>query len=406
MTDRPAAHAGAPAAAPAAKRRRGRLVAGIAVAAVLVALGAGYLISRQAGVPTIQTATVAASDLEVTVSAPGSVAAGTVTPVYAPAPGRLSAVKVADGQAVKAGDVLATLDDAALKQAVAQAQAQVAQADAQAESARAAGAAADAQRAAAKAMPDDTDAQAAARRAAIAAADAAAGSAKAALDAAGATRSSAASALAAAQADAKKATITAPVAGTVRLPVLAITSLDGTGPTAAAGASVTTAAPLFTITDPSKVVFEAQVDEADVAGVKAGQQASVTLDAYPGRTFAGSVAEVAASSIATKTGGVAYLVKVPLTPGDATLRLGMSGDAALATASVPQALVVPVQAVFADAGKRYVYKVADGKVAKTEVAVGASTDTQAQIVSGLAAGDVVATTQLTALTDGVGVHVA
>ena len=67
---------------------------------------------------------------------------------------------------------------------------------------------------------------------------------------------------------------------------------------------------------------------------------------------------------------------------------------------------MPVQAVFADAGKRYVYKVADGKVAKTEVAVGASTDTQAQIVSGLAAGDVVATTQLTALTDGVGVHVA
>lgn len=188
-------------------------------------------------------------------------------------------------------------------------------------------------------------------------------------------------------------------------PVLAITALDGSGPKAAAGAAVTAAAPVFTIVDLTKVVFAAQVDEVDIAAVKPGAKASVTLDAYPGRPFDGVVSEVAASSITTKTGGVAFVVKVPLTTGDAVLRLGMSGDVSLAAQAVPGALVVPAQAVLTDGGKRYVFKVDAGKVVRTEVGVGASTDTQTQITSGLAAGDVVATSQLTALKDGASVNV-
>ena len=148
------------------------------------------------------------------------------------------------------------------------------------------------------------------------------------------------------------------------------------------------------------------VDEADVAGVLAGATASVTLDAYAGRTFAGTVAEIGTSAVTTKTGGVAYLVKVPLTPGDAVLRLGMSGDVALATQNVAGALVVPAQAVQSDGAKHYVFKVAAGKVARVEVAVGAATDTLTQITSGLAAGDVVATSQLGSLKDGASVNVA
>ena len=386
--------------------KRGRLIAGGVAVAVLAALGGGYAFSQANAKTTITTATAASQDLSVTVSAPGTVDAAARTSVYSPIAGTLTAVKVTDGQAVKAGDVLATLDDSALASAVAQARAAVAQAHAQRNAASAQLAQAKAQREAARAMPDDTDALESARDAAIHAADAAASAASASQEAAAAAQSAASDALKTAEANAAKASITAPVDGTVTFPVLAITSLDGTGPKAAAGASVSTATPVFTIVDLTQVVFSAQVDEADVAGVKAGATASVTLDAYPGRPFAGTVSEIGTSSVTTKTGGVAYLVKVPLTPGDAVLRLGMSGDVALATQNVAGALVVPAQAVQSDGAKHYVFKVAAGKVARVEVAVGAATDTLTQITSGLAAGDVVATSQLGSLKDGASVNVA
>jgi len=386
--------------------KRGRLIAGGVAVAVLAALGGGYAFSQANAKTTITTATAASQDLSVTVSAPGTVDASARTSVYSPIAGTLTAVKVTDGQAVKAGDVLATLDDSALASAVAQARAAVAQAHAQRNAASAQLAQAKAQREAARAMPDDTDALESARDAAIHAADAAASAASASQEAAAAAQSAASDALKTAEANAAKASITAPVDGTVTFPVLAITSLDGTGPKAAAGASVSTATPVFTIVDLTQVTFSAQVDEADVAGVKAGATASVTLDAYPGRPFTGTVAEIGTSSVTTKTGGVAYLVKVPLTPGDAVLRLGMSGDVALATQNVAGALVVPAQAVQSDGAKHYVFKVAAGKVARVEVAVGAATDTLTQITSGLAAGDVVATSQLGSLKDGASVNVA
>lgn len=371
--------------------KKGRIIAGGVAVAVLAALGAGYAISQQSAKTTVATASAKTSDLVVTVSAPGTVDAGARTSVYSAVAGTLATVKVADGQAVKAGDVLATLDAASVNSAVAQAQAQVAAADAQS-------ALASAQLAAAKAMPRDTDAQISARNAAINAADAA-------KDAAGAAQSAAAEVLANARATAAKTTITAPVAGTVSFPVLMITSLDGTGPKAAAGASVSTASPVFTIVDLTKVVFAAQVDEADIAGVTVGGKASITLDAFAGRTFDGTVAEIATASMTTKTGGTAYLVKVPLTPGDAVLRLGMSGNVSIAAQTVAGALTVPTQAVQSDGSTKFVYKVVDGKVAKTTVVIGAATDTATQITSGLVAGDVVATSNLGSLKDGASVNV-
>ena len=396
--------------------KRSRIIAGVVALAAVAAVGGGYAYSQANNKTTITTATVASRNLDVTVNAQGSVDAASTTSVFSPIAGTLATVKVADGQQVKAGDVLATLDTTSLHAAVAQAETQVSQADAQAkaadaqvESADAQSRAADNQLKTAKNLPSDTDALDQARTSAIKAAQAAQGqasaaqnAASAAQDAAQAAQDAAANALKTAQDNAAKGTINAPLAGTITLNSL---TASPDGPKPAAGASVTTATPLFTLVDLSKLDFAAQVDEADIGAVKAGQPASVTLDAFPGRPFTGTVSEVSTHSVTTKTGGVAYVVKVPLTEGDATLRLGMSGDVTLTTNQVGNALVVPTQAVGADGAAKYVFKVVNGKVVKTTVTVGSSTDTQAQITSGLAAGDVVATSQLTALKDGASVNV-
>lgn len=386
--------------------KKGRIIAGVAALAVLAALGGGYAYSQQAGKPTISTARAVVQDLSVSISAPGSVDATSRTSVFSPIAGTLEAVRVSDGQTVKAGDVLATLDGASSRTAVAQARAQVAQADAQARAASAQLATARAQRAAARAMPTATDEQKSARNAALSAADAAEQSARAAQSAASAAQSSAAVVRTNAENNAGKLAITAPTGGVVSFPVLTLTSLDGSGTRAAAGAAVTTATPVFSIVDLSRVDFAAQVDEADIAGVKVGQQSSVSLDSFPGDPFPGAVSEISTSSITTKTGGTAFVVKVPLAPGDRSVRLGMSGNVSIATQTVNGALVVPIQAVQTGGTTKYVYRVANGKVSRTTVTVGSATDTLTQVTSGLAAGDLVATSQLGSLKDGASVNVA
>ena len=102
----------------------------------------------------------------------------------------------------------------------------------------------------------------------------------------------------------------------------------------------------------------------------------------------------------TSTGGVAFTTVIKLDAGDARLLTGMTGDADIATESIADALVVPVQAVVADGASRHVWKIDNGVAHKVAVEVGPSTDTLTQVTSGLAAGDVVATTNLTALAEG------
>lgn len=381
--------------APITKRRpkkRGRIIAAIVAVAVLAALGAGFALSQSSGKVTIATATATTQELSVTVSAPGTMQAATSTSVYSPLAGKLASVKVKDGQTVKKGDVLATLDADSLTNEVAQARAAVAAAQAQAS-------AANAQLATAKAMPTDTKKLKDARNAAI-------NAAYAAQEAATAAKSAANAALNLALDNANSRTITAPASGTVSFPTMAITSLDGSGPTAAPGATVSTTSPVFTIVDLDKVVFAAQVDEADIAGVTKGAKASVILDAFPNDPFEGKVSQIATASMTTKTGGTAYIVKVPLSPGKVTLRLGMSGNATIATESVADALVVPTQAVQTDGSLRFVYVVNGGTVVRTPVQVGAATDSLTQITDGLSAGAVVATSQFGSLKDGASVNVS
>jgi hypothetical protein len=82
----------------------------------------------------------------------------------------------------------------------------------------------------------------------------------------------------------------------------------------------------------------------------------------------------------------------------------MSGSADIEVEAVSGALTVPIEAILDDNGKKFVFVVSNNKVAKVEVTTGALTDTSAQVLTGLKDGDVVATSQLTTLTDGMTVR--
>jgi RND family efflux transporter MFP subunit len=126
------------------------------------------------------------------------------------------------------------------------------------------------------------------------------------------------------------AVITAPAAGTV------LRRMAKPGETVAPGAPV-----LVVASAGRGTVFRASVADRDLVRVTEGDEAEVTLDAYPGRTFAARVLEKGAAP-APVTG--AYVLTLAL-PGGGDLPTGLLGTAAVRTRGAERVRLVPVEAL-------------------------------------------------------------
>ena len=110
---------------------------------------------------------------------------------------------------------------------------------------------------------------------------------------------------------------------------------------------------LFVIAeDLSQMRLEVKVDEADVGQVAAGQRASFSVDAFPGRTFPARIERVdvgansgtatATTTAAATTGTVvAYTARLTVANPDLTLRPGMTATADIVTTERQGVLLVP-----------------------------------------------------------------
>ncbi len=98
---------------------------------------------------------------------------------------------------------------------------------------------------------------------------------------------------------------------------------------------------LFTLAeDLSQMELEVDVDEADVGQVKAGQKASFSVDAYPGRKYPANISRVSYGSQVTE-GVVSYPTVLKVSNDDLSLRPGMTATAEINTAVRENALLVP-----------------------------------------------------------------
>ncbi len=135
---------------------------------------------------------------------------------------------------------------------------------------------------------------------------------------------------------------------------------------------------LMTVSDLSAIDAEIKVAEADVVRIATGQPARVTLEAVPGREFSGRVVELGASALPVVGTGAAareFRVVVRIDNPDVNMRPGMTCDAEVLTAERRDVLSVPLQAVVLrpDAGGRErpgVFVVRDGRARFVPVATG------------------------------------
>lgn len=106
---------------------------------------------------------------------------------------------------------------------------------------------------------------------------------------------------------------------------------------------------LLTIADMSVIEAEVEVDETDVPYVQIGQEAEITVDAFPDRTYTGRVTEVGNSPIQAAATGAArtatnFKVVVQLEGEVPDIRPGFTCTAEITTATRTQAIAVPIQA--------------------------------------------------------------
>lgn len=135
---------------------------------------------------------------------------------------------------------------------------------------------------------------------------------------------------------------------------------------------------LMTISDLSAINAEIKVAEADVLRVSVGQAARVTLEAVAGREFSGRVVEVGASALPVVGSGAAareFRVVIRLDSPDPGLRPGLTCDAEVLTAERRNVLTVPLQAVMLRPGadgkdRTGVFVVRDGKAVFAPVKAG------------------------------------
>lgn len=92
--------------------------------------------------------------------------------------------------------------------------------------------------------------------------------------------------------------------------------------------------------DLTKMELQVKVDEADVGGVQAGQRATFSVDAWPGREYSAVITRVAFGASESE-GVISYLTILEVANDDLSLRPGMTGTAEITTLTREQALLVP-----------------------------------------------------------------
>jgi macrolide-specific efflux system membrane fusion protein len=365
------------------------------VAAILVVAGiVCWLILRPAGEaaasPSItqvtRTGTVSTATFEKSVSASGALTPTVDDDVSFEASGTVTSVKVAEGDTVKKGQVLATIDTLQLKADLLSAKADLATAKAD--------------QASAEDDDDGTDAaeqQVSAKKAAVEVAQAAENDAEDAMG--GATLKAPASGLLTAVDVAKGDAVT----GTSSSSLSGSGSGSGggtgtgsvgggTGSSSSSSGSSSSSTAQFTIVGTSSWEVAVTVGEDDVANVAKGDQVELTGDDLSDTVY-GTVSSVGLLP-SSSSGSVTYPVTVTVTGSPKGLHDGVSVTAKIVYERRSDVLSVPSAAVTTSNGTSTVLVVGDdGKTTKTPVAVGETSGQNVEITQGLTEGQKIRYTQ-------------
>jgi len=163
------------------------------------------------------------------------------------------------------------------------------------------------------------------------------------------------------------------------------------------GTMVKDTTPILTLMDLSEMKMLVNVIEKEFIYLQKGQSVKVTVTAFPDRVFTGRI-EIITPALELQSRTAEIQISIP-NPG-LVLKPGMFGRAEVLLRSNPQAVLVPIQSLVTEGGQDWLYVLKDDKVARRPVRKGAVRDTVVEILQGVVPGERVITAGQTALKDG------
>jgi len=348
------------------------IVSAIIVAIALVAV---FVVKQQSGYTKVLTAKIHKQDLATIVSGTGQIKPTTYVNVGANVMGRVTHFYVKEGDSVKKGQTVATIENVQQKANVAGQEAAIAAARTDINSYIAAEKTAEANVERAKAdleqkQLDWNRAQSLLKAGIMAKQDFDSKKAAYDTDVASVAQMQAQLNQAKAQTDSARGHLQTQIA-TLRAnqdmleKTIAIAPFDGIvtnmpvkeGETVVTGIQNTAGSTLMTLADMSVITAEVKVDETDIVNIKNGQPAEVSVDAIPGRVYKGHVTLVGDQALLRSTGIATsqsttgteeakdFKVVVTLDSPTQDLRPGLSTTAKITTAAKPNVLSLPIQAL-------------------------------------------------------------
>lgn len=152
--------------------------------------------------------------------------------------------------------------------------------------------------------------------------------------------------------------------------------------------------PLFKLGDVQKLVLECAVDESDIGRISVGKKAAVSLYAFPKQVFRGEVFEVLPDADRVKK---SFVVKVRLLDAPPNMRSGMSAEVNIIVGQHDGALLAPAEAID---GSNAVWVLRGDRVQKQALEVGVRDMLRVEITGGLNEGDQVVVAGMDALVAG------
>ena len=153
------------------------------------------------------------------------------------------------------------------------------------------------------------------------------------------------------------------------------------------GAMAAPGVPLLVVEDPSRFRLEAEVDESRIGAVKLGETVSVVIDSLGGQPIDGKVTQIVP---AADPGSRTFTVKIDL-PSNPQMRTGLFGRVRFPRGQ-REAIEIPRSAVLSRGQMQAVYVIGADQLASMRfVTLGAASGDQVEVLSGLQNGDRIVT---------------
>jgi len=169
------------------------------------------------------------------------------------------------------------------------------------------------------------------------------------------------------------------------------------------GTMVKDTTPILALMDLDEVKMMVNVIEKEFVRLQIGQPVKVTVMAFPNRAFQGRIAIITpALELQSRTAEIQITIPNP----GYVLNPGMFGRAEIVLRSNPQAILIPIQALVSEEDKDFVFVLRDGKAYRRIVQKGLIKEPLVEITRGLTPGEQVITAGYGYLKDGTPVRLA